>query len=123
MANSVVKTGRILVALRNVGFWRNYSIKAKLYDGDKFGPLDVLYEKIDKKELLEDKLQLEVCKALQQVYDNIEKHTSLREEGFFNRLFASKPSVPKGLYIYGAVGGGKTMLMDMFYRLAPHLQY
>lgn len=120
MANATLKTGKCLVVFNSLftraGFSRLYSIKAKLDDGEKFGPLDALYEKIDKKELLEDKVQLEICKALQNVYDNIEKHTNLREEGFFNRLFASKPAVPKGLYIYGAVGGGKTMLMDMFYR-------
>ncbi|XP_060523923.1 putative ATPase N2B [Cylas formicarius] len=27
----------------------------------------------------------------------------------------NRKAAPKGLYIYGAVGGGKTMLMDMFY--------
>lgn len=30
----------------------------------------------------------------------------------------SLPSTPKGLYIYGSVGCGKTMLMDMFYNAA-----
>lgn len=27
--------------------------------------------------------------------------------------------IPKGVYIWGSVGGGKTMLMDMFYDVAP----
>jgi len=36
-------------------------------------------------------------------------------------LFARKkaPTAPRGLYIHGGVGRGKTMLMDMFFRLAP----
>ncbi len=35
---------------------------------------------------------------------------------FFTRR---RGEVPKGLYIFGAVGRGKTMLMDLFFRLAP----
>ena len=32
---------------------------------------------------------------------------------------AEQPKVPKGLYIYGRVGTGKTMLMDLFAEVAP----
>ena len=30
------------------------------------------------------------------------------------------PNLPKGLYMFGDVGSGKTMLMDMFYDTLPH---
>lgn len=30
------------------------------------------------------------------------------------------PNLPKGLYMYGDVGSGKTMLMDIFYDTLPH---
>lgn len=30
------------------------------------------------------------------------------------------PNLPKGLYMYGDVGSGKTMLMDLFYDTLPH---
>ena len=39
--------------------------------------------------------------------------------GVLGRLFGAKPHMaPRGLYIYGDVGRGKTMLMDMFFAAA-----
>lgn len=37
-----------------------------------------------------------------------------RKKGIFGFLKA-KPTVPKGLYMWGGVGRGKTWMMDMFY--------
>jgi len=52
-----------------------------------------------------------------------------RSTSFFSSLFHRKPprkfrtqippNLPKGLYMYGDVGSGKTMLMDMFYDTLP----
>ncbi|KAI8428807.1 hypothetical protein MSG28_007474 [Choristoneura fumiferana] len=38
---------------------------------------------------------------------------------FFKRNEPKKIVAPKGLYIFGSVGGGKTMLMDLFYETVP----
>lgn len=38
-------------------------------------------------------------------------------KGFFS--FFKKPSTPKGLYMWGGVGRGKTWMMDMFYDSLP----
>lgn len=39
--------------------------------------------------------------------------------GLRSEPISPPPNVPKGLYLYGDVGTGKTMLMDLFYSTLP----
>ena len=43
------------------------------------------------------------------------------QPGFFAKIFKGKSKVesPNGLYLWGTVGTGKTMLMDLFYECIP----
>lgn len=78
------------------------------------GPNEILSEKIANGEIQRDEVQLKVGKALQRVY-NETKNYQPTEKNLLSKFFSSQKKAPKGLYIYGAVGGGKTMLMDLFY--------
>jgi predicted ATPase len=82
--------------------------------GQTCGPLAVLQEKIDNEELMHDVYQYRIAESLQRLYENIQGYTP-PQYGLFSRYFKKVTKAPKGLYIYGAVGGGKTMLMDLFY--------
>ncbi|KAF7283872.1 hypothetical protein GWI33_022904 [Rhynchophorus ferrugineus] len=92
----------------------NYSLKTR-HEVLREGPITVLKKKIASKELETDPIQLKIAEQLQRIYENIQEYKPL-ERGFLSRLISSnKKPTPKGLYICGAVGGGKTMLMDIFF--------
>jgi predicted ATPase len=97
-----------------------HTLKVKSDDGAQkspvqaSSPLAVLQEKIDNGELMHDDYQHIVTDSLQRLYENIQEYKPF-VPGLFSRFFKKASKAPKGLYIYGAVGGGKTMLMDLFY--------
>jgi len=42
-----------------------------------------------------------------------------KKPGSLARLFGARETAPRGLYIWGPVGRGKTMLMDLFFETVP----
>ena len=70
-------------------------------------------------ELERDPAQLNVACALDDVADDLARAAEKRSRrGFFRRRLNKAASV-RGLYIWGEVGRGKTMLMDLFFDIAP----
>ncbi len=65
-----------------------------------------------------DEAQLAVLELMARLEARIAEHRLARKSSALGWLFASRErALPpiKGLYIYGAVGRGKTMLMDFFF--------
>ncbi|UNU73190.1 AFG1 family ATPase [Moraxella nasovis] len=67
----------------------------------------------------QDDVQATAVAYLDELYHTIVANNSEQNQGFFAKLFKSKPTAPKGLYMWGGVGRGKTWLMDMFYDSLP----
>jgi cell division protein ZapE len=64
-----------------------------------------------------DAAQEEAAEALAELEQRLSNYKPLRKQGLLGRLFADKDEPPpRGLYIHGEVGRGKTMLMDLFFQ-------
>ena len=66
-----------------------------------------------------DPAQAEVADALASLERRLVTYKPVRKQGLFGRLFADKEEPPRGLYVHGDVGRGKTMLMDLFFQHCP----
>jgi cell division protein ZapE len=67
-------------------------------------------------ELDADPAQLEVARLLEELAERLAAWRRPRA-GLWSRLGGGRSEVPRGLYVHGPVGRGKTMLMDLFYEL------
>ncbi len=66
-----------------------------------------------------DKAQLALAEALDGIAQKLAEAQLARKGSALGWLFGKKPPAPvKGLYIWGSVGRGKTMLMELFFDVA-----
>ena len=76
---------------------------------------DWLSNKVSSGALAKDPMQGKAATALDRVLTELDDYDP--DPGFLKRL--SGTQTPKGLYLWGGVGRGKSMLMDVFFRFAP----
>ena len=80
---------------------------------------EIYQSQVDSGVLREDPAQRETFGLFDDLVSRIASRGSSKSGGL-RGLFKSKaPKNVKGLYLYGGVGRGKSMLMDMFYDAAP----
>ncbi len=66
-----------------------------------------------------DSAQALAIEKLQILTNRLAYYTPPARTDFFSFFTRKRGEVPKGLYIFGPVGRGKTMLMDLFFQEAP----
>ncbi|MGN6388674.1 MAG: cell division protein ZapE [Burkholderiaceae bacterium] len=64
-----------------------------------------------------DDAQLRAVARLQQAYDEWVAFKQQRSNSF--KRLINRPQVPRGVYMWGGVGRGKSFLMDSFYAVVP----
>lgn len=74
--------------------------------------IDQYHAAVQRQTMQDDPLQREVLVHFQRLLDALTTPKSAW-------MFWRKPSLIHGLYLYGPVGGGKTLLMDLFYHALP----
>ena len=71
---------------------------------------------VDEVQIKSDPAQAALVEKLDALCGRLRGYKTEARPSAFSRLFGAKPAeAPRGLYLYGSVGRGKTMLMDLFF--------
>lgn len=80
--------------------------------------LDLYHQRLAERGYQSDPAQLHAAEVLQQCAVQWSQYKKQSSGGLFKKFF-SQAEMPKGVYMYGGVGRGKSFLMDCFYDVLP----
>ena len=79
--------------------------------------LEFYQEALEQRHFKPDEAQRRAVERLQQCYDEWVEYKAQRSNSF--KRLINRPDVPRGVYMWGGVGRGKSFLMDSFYSVVP----
>src|SRR6266851_9600445 len=85
------------------------------------GPAELYRERSGAGLIRSDPAQQRAVIRLQQLHEALSGYRPRSRRGFLAHLFLGDraPAAPRGLYLWGPVGRGKSMLMDLFFAAEP----
>ena len=85
------------------------------------GPVEAYRARVSGGEVAFDAAQAHAAEALEVLFRRLQGYDPASHRGLLSGILRarSRAPVPKGLYLFGGVGRGKSMLMDMFFASAP----
>jgi cell division protein ZapE len=89
----------------------------EMADGARLDVVSLYQQSLAKRGFVSDAAQWRAVERLQRLYDEWTAYKARRNTALKRMLV--KPELPRGVYLWGGVGRGKSFLMDSFYLCVP----